>query len=93
MILTGMGDDGLNGLQAVKRRGGCVIAQDEETSGVFGMPGAAIGAGLADAVLALDAIGGGLNEMVGVASRTVKTDTAGGNRVSSGGADGSGSDH
>jgi two-component system, chemotaxis family, protein-glutamate methylesterase/glutaminase len=92
VILTGMGNDGLDGLQAVKRRGGCVIAQDEETSVVFGMPGAAIGAGVADAVLALEAIGGGLNEMVGVTSATGKIDTAG-NRVSPGGAGGSGSHH
>jgi two-component system, chemotaxis family, protein-glutamate methylesterase/glutaminase len=89
VILTGMGNDGLDGLQAVKRRGGCVIAQDEETSVVFGMPGAAIGAGVADAVLALDAIGGGLNEMVGVTSAVGRIDSAG-NRVSPGGADGSG---
>jgi two-component system chemotaxis response regulator CheB len=81
VILTGMGNDGLDGLQAVKRRGGCVIAQDEETSVVFGMPGAAIGAGLVNAVLALDVIGGGLNEMVGVTLASRKIDTAG-NRVS-----------
>jgi two-component system chemotaxis response regulator CheB len=92
VILTGMGNDGLDGLHAVKRRGGCVIAQDEETSVVFGMPGSAIGAGVADAVLALEAIAGGLNEIVGVTSAEEKIKTAG-NRVSSGGADGSGSDH
>jgi two-component system chemotaxis response regulator CheB len=91
VILTGMGNDGLDGLQAVKRRGGCVIAQDEETSVVFGMPGAAIGAGVADAIPALDAIGRGLNELVGVTSAAGKVDTL--NRVPSGGADGSSFDH
>lgn len=56
VILTGMGQDGLEGLAAIKRAGGRVLAQDEETSVVFGMPAAAIGAGLADLVLPLPAI-------------------------------------
>jgi two-component system, chemotaxis family, protein-glutamate methylesterase/glutaminase len=56
VVLTGMGVDGVQGLGAVRRRGGRVLAQDEATSVVFGMPGAAIEAGLADAVLPLDAI-------------------------------------
>jgi two-component system chemotaxis response regulator CheB len=55
-ILTGMGDDGLEGLRAVKHQNGRVIAQDEETSIVFGMPGAAIKAGLVDDVLPISAI-------------------------------------
>jgi len=49
-----------------------VIAQNQETSVVFGMPGAAIGAGVADAVLALDAIATGLNRMVGLTSAAGK---------------------
>ena len=56
VILTGMGVDGVRGLAAVHRRGGRVLAQDEATSVVFGMPGAAIEAGLADIVLPIDAI-------------------------------------
>jgi two-component system chemotaxis response regulator CheB len=56
VILTGMGDDGVAGLRAVRRAGGRVIAQDEKSCVVFGMPGAAVAAGLADLVLPLDGI-------------------------------------
>jgi two-component system chemotaxis response regulator CheB len=53
-VLTGMGQDGLHGAQLLKARGAYVIAQDEATSVVWGMPGAVVDAGLADAVLPLD---------------------------------------
>lgn len=53
VILTGMGSDGLDGLTEVKRYGGHILAQDEASSVVFGMPKVAIDAGLADAVLGL----------------------------------------
>jgi two-component system chemotaxis response regulator CheB len=56
LILTGMGDDGLAGLRAVRQAGGRVVAQNEASSTVFGMPGAAVAAGLAHAVLPIDAI-------------------------------------
>jgi two-component system chemotaxis response regulator CheB len=65
VILTGMGEDGVEGLRAVRRAGGHVLAQDEETSAVFGMPGAAVAAGLADRVLPLEAVAGRLVELVG----------------------------
>jgi len=57
VILTGMGQDGANGMRAIRERGGTVIAQDEATSIVFGMPKAVIEAGLADQILPLSAIG------------------------------------
>ena len=63
VILTGMGQDGLEGLASIKQAGGRVVAQDEETSVVFGMPAAAINAGLADLVLPLPAIASMLTEL------------------------------
>ena len=53
VILTGMGKDGVAGLQAVKTAGGYVLAQDEDTSVVYGMPREAAASGVVDAVLAL----------------------------------------
>ncbi len=60
VILTGMGQDGVAGLRVAAETGGRVIAQDEASSVVFGMPGAAVAAGVADSVLPLSAIGGEL---------------------------------
>ena len=57
VILTGMGKDGLNGSEAIIAKGGSLFAQDEETSVVWGMPGAVTRAGLVDKVLPLDRIG------------------------------------
>lgn len=56
VVLTGMGNDGTAGLGAFKRAGGFVIAQDEATSVVWGMPGSAVAAGLVDAVAPLTEI-------------------------------------
>lgn len=64
VVLTGMGTDGVAGLLAVRSAGGHVIAQNEKTSVVFGMPGAAVTAGLADEVLPLRGIGARLRELV-----------------------------
>jgi len=57
LILTGMGHDGLRGGQAVRDAGGTMIAQDEATSVVWGMPGAVATAGLCSAVLPIGEIG------------------------------------
>jgi two-component system chemotaxis response regulator CheB len=56
VVLTGMGSDGLKGSEAVVRAGGQVLAQDEATSVVWGMPGAVARAGLASGILPLTAI-------------------------------------
>jgi two-component system chemotaxis response regulator CheB len=56
VILTGMGYDGLRGVEVLKGGGACVIAQDEASSVVWGMPGAVVNAGLADAVVPLDQV-------------------------------------
>jgi two-component system, chemotaxis family, protein-glutamate methylesterase/glutaminase len=58
VILTGMGDDGTDGLRLLKSTGSTVIAQDEGSCVVFGMPKAAIDAGVVDDVLPLDMIAG-----------------------------------
>jgi two-component system chemotaxis response regulator CheB len=56
LVLTGMGTDGTKGGRAVAEAGGTVIAQDEATSTVWGMPGSIATAGLARSVLPLDGI-------------------------------------
>jgi two-component system chemotaxis response regulator CheB len=53
VVLTGMGKDGLEGATVVKRRGGRVLAEDESTCTVYGMPRAVVEANLADAVMPL----------------------------------------
>ncbi|MBV8793263.1 MAG: chemotaxis response regulator protein-glutamate methylesterase [Pseudolabrys sp.] len=60
LVLTGMGSDGLRGAEAVVNAGGSVIAQDEASSVVWGMPGVVSSAGLASAVLPLNEIAGRL---------------------------------
>jgi two-component system chemotaxis response regulator CheB len=56
LILTGMGQDGMKGGKEIINAGGVVVAQDEGTSVVWGMPGAVTGAGLCSAVLPLSDI-------------------------------------
>jgi two-component system chemotaxis response regulator CheB len=60
LILTGMGDDGVEGLRVLKEARGLVLAQDEATSVVYGMPRGAVAMGIVDRVLPLDAIAGAL---------------------------------
>jgi two-component system, chemotaxis family, protein-glutamate methylesterase/glutaminase len=56
IILTGMGTDGLAGIREIKSKNGYVIAQDEDTCVVYGMPKAVVNAHMADAVLPIDKI-------------------------------------
>jgi two-component system chemotaxis response regulator CheB len=65
VMLTGMGQDGLIGCQRIKEVGGAVIAQDRDSSAVWGMPGAVVEAGLASSVLPLMEIA---SAMVGYAT-------------------------
>ena len=64
-MLTGMGQDGLAGAKQVVQDGGSVVAQDEATSVVWGMPGAVARAGLACAILPLPQLGARLQAMLG----------------------------
>ncbi len=64
VILTGMGHDGLAGCRAVASQGGAVIAQDEATSVVWGMPGAVAQAGVASAIVPVGDIGREIISMV-----------------------------
>jgi two-component system, chemotaxis family, protein-glutamate methylesterase/glutaminase len=56
LVLTGMGNDGSKGVQAVRAAGGHTIAQDESTAVIFGMPQEAIKTGAVDQVLPIEAI-------------------------------------
>lgn len=56
VILTGMGQDGLRGAEILKARGASILAQDEASSVVWGMPGAVANASLADRVLPLEEV-------------------------------------
>jgi two-component system chemotaxis response regulator CheB len=68
VILTGMGRDGVDGLRALHAAGGFVIAQDERTSVVFGMPSEAIRAGVVQSVLPIGKIGAAIVSRVGSVS-------------------------
>lgn len=71
LMMTGMGADGLGGARAVHEAGGVVLAQDEATSAVWGMPGRVAEAGIASAVLPLALIASDLKQRVN-AGRTMR---------------------
>jgi two-component system chemotaxis response regulator CheB len=67
LVLTGMGSDGMNGCRVIREQGGSVLAQDEASSTVWGMPGAVATAGLAHKILPLAAIA---PEIIRIAGQT-----------------------
>jgi two-component system chemotaxis response regulator CheB len=67
VVLTGMGKDGYEGARLVREAGGQVLAQDEPTSVVWGMPRFVVEAGLADAVLPLPEVAAAIAQRVGPA--------------------------
>jgi len=64
VIMTGMGRDGLEGLRVLKKKNGYIIAQNEKTCVVYGMPKAAVDDGIADAVVPLDEIPSLLSQVI-----------------------------
>ncbi|MCX4832973.1 MULTISPECIES: chemotaxis protein CheB [unclassified Streptomyces] len=66
VVLSGTGNDGAKGVDAVKARGGTVIAQDPETAEFRGMPEAAVGTGAADFVLPLEEISAAIRGLVDI---------------------------
>ncbi len=66
VILTGMGHDGSQGMVEIKRRGGFTLAQNQETSVVYGMPGNAVKKGVVDQVASLAELSDILNWIIRV---------------------------
>lgn len=64
VLLTGMGSDGTEGLRAIRRAGGCTMAQDRDTSLIYGMPRVAAEQGLVDQVLPLGEIGPAIERII-----------------------------
>ena len=75
LVMTGMGADGLNGARAVHEGGGVVLAQDEATSAVWGMPGRVSEAGIASGTLPLWGIASALKQRV-IAGRPARSEVA-----------------
>jgi two-component system, chemotaxis family, protein-glutamate methylesterase/glutaminase len=76
VVLTGMGQDGLRGCQAIRQVGGSIIVQDQATSVVWGMPRAVAAMGLADQILSLDHIAGELNRLSAIGNSRLTTNIA-----------------
>lgn len=68
VVLTGMGKDGLRGAEAIRQQGGHVLAQDQATSVVWGMPGFVVEAGLAEEVLPIEKVADALMRRVQVSA-------------------------
>lgn len=69
VIMTGMGDDGKEGIVSIKAAGGKTIAQSEDTSVIFGMPREAISTGMVDRIFPLERISEGIISMCGFKGR------------------------
>lgn len=72
VVLTGMGQDGLRGCEAIRDVGGRIVAQDQATSVVWGMPGAVVNANLADEVAPVEGIAPTLHTMLQKAEHRVE---------------------
>ena len=72
-VMTGMGHDGLEGAKLIKEAGGKVIAQDEESCVVYGMPKSIVDAELADAVVPLDEIASAIITAVAPTGLSIET--------------------
>ena len=70
VVLTGMGSDGARGARAIKQAGGLVLAQDEATAVIFGMPAEAIKAGAVDQTLGIDDIYAAIEKRVLALAKT-----------------------
>lgn len=64
VILTGMGKDGAEGIRHIKKLGGITIAQDQDSSAIYGMPKAAVDTGSVDYVMPLNKIGAKLVKLL-----------------------------
>lgn len=73
VIMTGMGRDGSAGLKKLNAKGGYVIAQDEESCVVYGMPKAVVDEGIADEIQSLEHLADAIAAAVGVHAVTAKT--------------------
>jgi len=73
VVLTGMGTDGTDGTALIKSAGGQVIAEDESTALIYGMPKAVIDAGNADRILPLPRIAGSIVNMLNARLEEIKT--------------------
>lgn len=70
IIMTGMGHDGLNGIRMIRKKSGTVIAQNEETCVVFGMPGSVVKENLADYIVPLQEIAPRIMELISANENT-----------------------
>jgi two-component system, chemotaxis family, protein-glutamate methylesterase/glutaminase len=80
VILTGIGADGCEGLRVLRQAGGTVLAQDRESSVVYGMPGAVVDAGLADRVVPLGSVAEVLEDLVRAGTSSIQPRASEGGR-------------